>query len=331
MKTNFVLFGLIVLSLYNFIGCNRSDSTKNKPSTSRPDLRNEEYIQVSVLGSLEYFYDHKMGLEMAGKYLGVKTRYLSPPDYDMNAMITALEQAIVMRPAGILVVGFEESLNPLVNKAVDAGIPVVTLDSDLPNSKRLAFVGTGNLRAGFTGGQRLGELIGGKGKVAIMTLPGQPNLEERVQGYRNALRQWKDVEVVRIVDTRSDPVISAQAASAVLQKYPDLAGIGCVEAAGGIGAATAVREAGKINKIKIVAMDRTNDVLQAIKDGIIHATVAQQTALMPFYGVQILYNYHHASLPISSDNEKAGIPGVPPTIDTGVMLVDKNNCEYFFR
>ena len=324
-----ILFSIALV--FPFCECQNSGPPENASSPVSKIPLNEEYIEVSALGALEYFYDHQMGLEMAEKYLGVKTRYLSPPDYDINAMITFFEQAIAMRPAGILVVGFEESLTPLVNKAVESGIPVVTLDSDLPDSKRLSFVGTGNHKAGFIGGQKLGEIIGGKGQVALITLPGQPNLEERMQGYRDALSRWDAIEVVQVVDCRSDPIIAAQAAAAVLQKYPDLAGFGCVETVGGVGAATAVREARKIGQLKIVAMDRTNDVLQGIKDGIISATVVQQTALMPFYGVQMLYNYHHSPLPISTDNEKAGLAGIPSFIDTGVILVTKENCDYYIR
>jgi len=58
------------------------------------------YIEVSALGSLDYFYDHKLGMELAGKYLGVKTEYVGPADFDMAAMITAFEQAIAKNPRG---------------------------------------------------------------------------------------------------------------------------------------------------------------------------------------------------------------------------------------
>ncbi|HHV42196.1 MAG TPA: sugar ABC transporter substrate-binding protein, partial [Clostridiaceae bacterium] len=217
-------------------------------------LEDQLYIQVSALGSIDYFYDHKLGMEMAGKCLGVRTEYVGPADYDMAAMITALEQAIAKKPQGIVVVGFEPSLDAIVDKAVDAGIPVVTVDADLPGSKRLAFVGTGNHQAGYEGGLRLADLVGGKGKVALMTKPGQSNLEERIQGYKDALANYPDIEIVQIADTQSDPNVAAQAAATLLMKFPDLAGIACVEAAGGSGAATAVREAGMTGKVKIISM-----------------------------------------------------------------------------
>jgi len=290
------------------------------------------YVEVSALGNLDYFYDHKLGLKMAGEFLGVQTEYIGPAEYDMTAMVTAFEQ-VLAKPnlKGVLVVGFEDVLVPTIDKAVGRGIPVVTLDADLPTSQRIAFVGTGNFQAGHQGGRKLAELIGGRGKVALMTKSGQSNLEERIRGYRSALSDFEGIEIVQVVDTKSDSGIAAQVASAVLDRHPDLAGLACVEAAGGVGAAAAVRERGLVGQVKIVAMDRGNDILGLIGEGVIDATVAQQTALMPFYGTQILYNLQNATVPIAEDNEKAGVLGVPPVIDTGVIIVDKTNYRFFVR
>ena len=290
------------------------------------------YVEVSALGNLDYFYDHKLGMKLASDALGVRTDYVGPAEYDIPAMITAFEQAMARKGLkGIVVVGFEPALNPIINKAMEQGIPVVTVDADLPDSKRVAFVGTGNFKAGQEGGTKLAELIGGKGKIALMTKVGQSNLEERIQGYKDALAKYPGIQIVQIVDTQSDAVIAAQVATAVLRKNPDLAGIGCVEAAGGMGAATAVNEAGLAGKVKIVSMDRGNDVLEQIGKGVISASVAQRTALMPFYAVQILCSIANQNIPITSDNTKAGISTVPSYVDTGVIIVDKSNYKFFLR
>jgi len=309
-------------------GCGRKKTARvGENAGKRADL----YIEVSALGHLDYFDDHKLGMKLVGEALGVETDYRGPSDYNMEEMRLSLEWAILRKPGGLVVVGFEESLTPIVNKAVDAGIPVVTVDSDLPNSKRIAFVGTGNHRAGYTGGLKMAELLNGEGKVALMTKVGQPNLEERIKGYKDALAKFPKMRIVREIDTGSDPIRAAQAAATLIQKYPDLAGIGCVEAAGGAGAATAVREAGKVGRIKIVAMDRGSGVLHYIEEGVITASIAQQTALMPYYAVLILHTLNHTDIPITSANEKAGVSGCPAVIDTGVIIVDKSNYKYFVR
>jgi len=298
----------------------------------RPISYDELYVEVSALGNLDYFYDHKLGMKLAGELLGVRTEYVGPADYDIRAMITAFEQTLAKKGLkGVVVVGFEEALIPIINKAVGLGIPVVTVDADLAASKRVAFVGTGNFQAGYEGGRKLASLIGYKGKVALMTKIGQSNLDERIRGYESALGKYKNVEIVQTVDTQSDSIVAAQVAAAVLQNNPDLAGLGCVEASGGVGAATAVREAKLAGKVKIVSMDRGNDVLGLIKDGLISATIAQQTALMPLYAVEILHMLNNHKIPITTDNAAAGISGVPSFVDTGVVVVDESNYRYFLR
>jgi ribose transport system substrate-binding protein len=317
----------VVLFAAAFAGCDRPAAPAAKSGGKRPDL----YIEVSALGNLEYFYDHKLGMKKAGELFGVQTEYVGPSDLDIQAMVAAMDLAIDRKPAGLVVVGFEDALVPGVNKAVAAGIPVVTVDADLPRSKRIAFVGTGNYNAGYQGGLKLAELVGGKGKVALMTKTGQSNLEERIRGYKEALARHPGISVVDVLNTESNPATAAQVASLVLQRHPDLAGLACVEAAGGAGAATAVREAGRVGKVKIVAMDRDNSVLKYIEQDVVQATVAQQTALMPIYAVAILYQLNHADVPITSDNAAAKIPGVPNVVDTGVLIVDKSNSKYFMR
>lgn len=333
-----VLAGVMVLGI---TACGEQKGTADVKGTeaentgdeaeSAQEQSDELYIEVAALGSDPYFYDHKMGMEEAGKELGVRTEYVGPAELDMNAMVAAFEQAIAKKPNGILVIGFDPQLEPAIQKATDAGIPVVTLDADLPESSRIAFVGTGNVTAGKMGGEKLAELIEEKGKVALVYNPGQSNLEERAAGYREALETYDDIEIVEIVDSKQDSVITAQNVATILQKYPDLAGIACLDAASGSGAVTAVREAGQAGKVKVVTMDRGSEVLDAIEEGIVSASVAQQTALMPYYGTQILMNLNRSKVQITTDNEAAGVLGVPAVVDTGVIIVDENNYEYFKR
>lgn len=331
---NFLVVLLALAMAFSMAACGGAEpqqaveSTDVSDSTDRSD---ELYIQVSALSGLSYFYDHAMGCEMAGKELGVRTEYVGPADLDMNAMVAAFEQAIAKKPNGIVVVGFNPQLEPSIKKAMDAGIPVVTVDADLPNSERIAFVGTGNVTAGKAGGQKLADELGGKGKVILLYNPGQSNLEERALGYREVLANYPGIEIVEVVDTRQDSIIAAQNVATILQKYPDLAGIACIDGSAGSGAATAVREAGLAGKVKIIAMDRDAEIIDYIESGIISASVAQQTALMPYYAIQLLMNLNASKVEITSDNAKAGVLGVPAIIDTGAVIIDKTNAQYFKR
>ena len=295
------------------------------------DKSDQLYIEVACNSNLSYFYDHMLGCETAGKELGVRTEYVGPAEYDIDGMIAAFETAIAKQPNGIVVIGFEDTLGPVIDKATEAGIPVITVDGDVNDCSRICFVGTGNYNAGFTGGNYLAEAIGGKGQVALMTKPGQANLEERIQGYQDALAAYPDIEIVQIADTQSDSVVAASAAASLLQMYPDLAGIACVEAAGGTGAATAVREAGRAGEVKIISMDRDEDVLSAIEEGTITASIAQQSALMSYLAINLLYNLNNSNLEVTTDNDAAGVSGIPNTVDTGVLVIDSTNYQYYRR
>jgi ribose transport system substrate-binding protein len=293
---------------------------------------NETYVEVLALINLPYFIDHRLGLEFAGEELGVQTKFVGPVDYDMTAMINTFEQVIAEKPAGILVVGFDPALKPSIDKAIDAGIPVVTLDAEVYGSKRYTFLGTGNYNAGRSGAKILAEAIGDQGKVALLTKVGQSNLEERIQGYKDEFAEnFPGIEVVQIVDTQSDSAKAADGLKAVLQRIPDLAGVGCVEAAGGVGAATAVKELDLVGKVQIVSMDRDDGTLKFIEDGVIYASVAQKTALMSYLGTKLLYYYNHAPVPVVPDNVAAGIIPLPESVDTGTIIITKDNANFFYH
>lgn len=331
-----VLLILIIVTVFVFIGCGnnaeeQTGTTTESAEEERADLSDELYIGVYCLGDLEYFYDHKIGLAAAGEMMGVQTKYVGPPDYDINAMISAFEAAIAQQPAGIITFGAENSLLPVINKAIDAGIPVVTVDGDVPNSKRVSFVGTGNYNAGYLGGTKLGEALNGKGKVAILTEPGVDLHRNRLQGYEDALAQFPDIEIVQIGDTKADPVHTLNVINAIIQKNPDLDGVGCTDAVGGAATATALEEAGLAGDVTVISMDRDRQVLEKISKGIITGTIVQKSAMMPFLALQIIYNMHHADVEITTNNEAADITLAPNYIDTGVKYVDESTAQYYIR
>ena len=298
---------------------------------TQPDPE-ETYVEVCALINLPYFIDHQLGMYFAGEELGVKTKFVGPVEYDMTAMVNTIEQVIAEKPAGILVVGFDQALKPAIDKAIEAGIPVVTLDGEVYGSNRLTFLGTGNVNAGHVGAQILAESIGGKGKVALITKSGQGNLEERIQGYKDEFAaNYPDIEIVQIINDDSDSAKAADGLKAVIQRTPDLAGVGCVEAAGGVGAATASNELGLQDQLKIVSMDRDDGTLKFIEDGVIYASIAQQSALMTYLGTKELYYLKHAPVPVVPDNEAAGIVPVPESVDTGVIVINKDNAKYFYH
>jgi ribose transport system substrate-binding protein len=288
------------------------------------------YVEVSALNSLEYFYDHKEGMRLVGEDLGVRTEYTGPADYDMNAVAAAIEQAIVKKAAGIVLVGWEESLNGAIKKATDAGIPVVTCDADLPTSARVAFVGTSNYSAGQELARWWVKKLNGKGKIALLGMPTLSNIRDRIEGMKNVFAT-SQIQIVEIGDSKTDSIGAATTATALLQKYPDLAGMIGVDSHSGAGIGTAIRESGKAGKIIATGWDRDNSLLELIDKGYVQGTVVQKTALMPYYSVLILWQMKNSKVALTADDKAAKINTIPGFIDTGIMIVEKDKANSFIR
>jgi ribose transport system substrate-binding protein len=314
---------LAVLIMLSVLAVSASAQAKGRYS-------DQLYVEVSALNSLEYFYDHKEGMRIVGEDLGVKTEYTGPADYDMNAVAAAVDQAIAKKAAGIVIVGWEESLNGAIKKATDAGIPVVTCDADLPTSARVAFVGTSNYSAGQDLAKWWIKKLNGKGKIALVGMPTLSNIRDRIEGMK-AVFATSQIQIVTIGDSKTDAVGSAATATAILQKYPDLNGMIGVDSHSGLGIGTAVREAGKAGKIIVTGWDRDNSLLELIDKGIVQGTVVQRTALMPYYSVLILWQMYNSKVALTTNDKAAKINTIPGFVDTGIMIVEKEQAKNFIR
>ena len=335
MKRKVILTLMVVILLAIALplsGC-QTDTAPSEGGTSAQteDRSEDEYIYVSAMGNLEFFNAHKYGWQWAGDNLGVKASYVGPAEYDMNAMVAAFDQAIARNPKGIGVFAVEPILEPSIDKAVDAGIPVVTILGDLPNTKRLAFVGSYQYDLGYVGGLKLAEALGGEGKVAILSIPGVGMFDDRENGYRAAFEDYPGIEVVQVGDTKADTVTSVNTAKDIMQRFPDLAAFAATDSTGGIGAATAVEELDRVGEVKIVSMDRNSDVLEKIREGVVTGTVAQNDAAMAYWALLTLYTYNYNQAPLTSDNTAAGVNPGPSLVYMAVNYVDASNLDYFLE
>jgi len=318
-----ITLGLVLLTALALVGL---------PEAQAADARyaDQLYVEVSALNSLEYFFDHKEGMRQVGKDLGVKTEYTGPSDYDMNAVSAAIDQAVAKGAAGIVVVGWEESLNGSINQAIASGVPVVTVDADLPTSNRLAFVGTSNFSAGVELGNWISGKLGKKGQVALLGMPTLSNIRDRIEGIKSVFAA-NDIKIVQIGDSKTDAVGSAETAASILLKYPDLDALIGVDSHSGLGIGMAIKEANKVGKILATGFDRDNSLLEMIAEGVVSGTVVQRTALMPYYAVLILWQLHNSPVALTKDDKAAKIMNIPGFVDTGVMIVEKEQAKQFMR
>lgn len=288
-----------------------------------------EYVFLSVVTQVPFWVDHRAALDDAAAALGVKTRFTGPLDFDTAGQARQLDELIARRPAGIMIFpGDAAAMAPGIDRAVEAGIPVACLTGDVPNSRRSTFFGINGFNAGRMGGEMLAKAIGGKGKVILGTFPA-PSVLERVEGYKAIFAEkYPEIEVVDVVNDKADPSYAPTAYLQAIQANPDIVGIGGTDGDSGKGAAIAVNEAGR-NDIKIVAMDRNDDMLPYIEDGTIHGAVAQKSYIEAFLAVHMLHWQNTDGIKVVPDWRAAGINPLPETVDTGVMPITAENVGQF--
>jgi ribose transport system substrate-binding protein len=323
---NVILFVCIILIV---IFQPWGSTEKHQSIDSKIIQSNEEYVFIGVSVGTPYWVDARLGLEDKGRALGVKTDFRGPSGNDPTQQVKEFEQVLARKPAGILIAPASDALVPNINRAIDEGIPVICIDTDEKNSKRYTYIGTDNYNAGRQNGELLAKIIGGKGEVALLTIPGQSNLETRVKGCKDALEKYPDIKIVKIGNDMGFSSEAQKVARSILQAYPNLVGFGCVDAEGGEGCAITVQEAGKIGKIKIVAMDRNEATLDFIEQGIIQASIAQRTYTMAYIGLQLLYDLKHNNIKLVNNWMESKIIPLPETIDTGTLIIDKSNVKSF--
>jgi ribose transport system substrate-binding protein len=296
-----------------------------------PGRLDQHYVMISAVTGGPYWIDSKLGLADKAKELGVSAVFTGPPTVDVNAQIESVNRAIAQKVDGIIMCAVADSVAPAIDEAIAAGIPVVCADADAPSSKRYSFIGTGNYNAGYRGGEQLAKLLGGRGEVALMYIPGWDNLIQRIQGYKDALAKYPDIKIVKIGNDKGSQTEAEKECRAILQAFPNLAGFGCVAAIGGQGAAVAVKQAGKKGKVKIVAMDRDEATLQFIQEGVIDASIAQRTYMMTYLALQMLYDLRNNRIKFTDDWRKVGVNPLPPVVDTGTFVINKENVDSFRR
>lgn len=279
-----------------------------------------------------YWREVELGMRAAEKkFKGCQVRWFVPPKEDVRAQISTFE-SFIAQGVDAIVIGPSNpaAIKGVVKKALNAGIPVITFDTDAPDSDRLLYVGTDNYKAGYEAGKVMVKVLKGKGKVAICTGSLTAlNSVQRMEGFKAALRGTQ-IQVVGVYNDGEDKAKALANAQAALQRYPDLAGFYGVYAFNGPACAQAVKMAGKANKVKIVCFDTTAEHMQLIKQGLITATVGQRPFMMGYKSTEILYRMVTEGVDkVLRDLKMNKLPPKKRHLDTGIDIVTKANLEAY--
>jgi len=306
-------------ALASFTGCGGSQHSAD-----------ERYYLVSPLTKVEYWQEAASGVAQASKQLGVVAEAVGTDTYDVKGEQEQFHALLSKKPSGIVVSAADPaSLKDDIDAAIAQGIPVITMDSDAPNSKRLFFVGTDNYKAGLMGGRLVANRLDGKGNVVIFTFPEQPNLKERLQGYRDIFAEHPGIHITEVVDAKGDPgVIFDRTMQAVDKKEPVDAFVCLVSIAAPEVADVLTRKSvtGKL----VMGMDADQRTIEGIRNGVITATLGQKPFTMAFLSIKMLDDlHHHPPASLVGDFSRDSFSPLPTFVDTGVTLIDKSNVAAF--
>jgi ribose transport system substrate-binding protein len=314
-----VALGVLALGVVFSIGCGARHSDK------------EVYYLISANAALPYWQTAAAGFKQAAAQYKVTAKVVGPEGYDAQAELAELQKATAAKPAGILISVADVSvLQPGIDAAVAAGIPVITMDSDAAGSRRLYFIGTNNLEAGQLGGKRIIQKLGGKGNVVFFTISGQANTEERLKGFKDVFSSRPEMSIADVVDIKGD----ARDAFDKTQQFLSLTGpkkidaFVCLDSASGKLVSDAIKRAG--GGRELVAWDVNQDTLDGIKAGTIDATVAQKPYTMGYVGLKALDEvFHNPPRQFGKDYSADSFAPYPVFVDTGASLVDQSNVDLY--
>ena len=265
--------GLLLLA-----GCHYMDDSNPE------DTRTITITMVAKSEANPVFLSARLGAEAAAKDLSEKYSKIdvaidwrTPATEDASGQAGLILAAVDAGADAILVsCSNDEILELAINQAVDRGVPVMTFDSDAPDSRRFAFYGANDIELGEDVMEQLAELMGNKGKVAILAGNAAAlNLQMRVLGVKNAASSYPGIQIVGVFN---HPETAEQAAAEVLRvnaAHPDISGWAMI----GGWALFSEELIDKIDpqKMKIVAVDALPAQLPYVEKGIVPVLLGQPT------------------------------------------------------
>lgn len=258
------------------------------------------------------------GVRAAEKDLGVEVLWNgAASETDYGRQIQIVDSMISRHVDAIGVAATERKiLTKSLDRAAAAKIPVLIFDSGVEGDNYLSFLSTNNYEGGVLGARELGRLLSGKGKVALMAhQPGSASTGERELGFEETLaKEFPGMSIVARQFSMSDRAKGRAAAENMLTAHADLGGIFCSAEPGSMGTALAIKSRGLSGKVKLIAFDSSEPIIDDLKGGTIAAMVVQDPFHMGYDTVRTLVDYLNGTVP-------------PKRIDLAPRLIRKEDLD----
>lgn len=243
---------------------------------------NDEKYTFAIVYSIavEFFDTVTRGAqdEIAASGRNIELIVKAPDKGDINQQIEIMENLINMKVDGIAIGPSDsDALTPYIDKAMDSGIPVVAFDTDAPESKRLAYIGTDNYEAGRLLGEEVAKVDENAKVICTISVPTQLGLQQRVQGAQDVWAEsYPNIELIDMRSSGGDPAVTLSNIEDMVKAYPDFNVLIGIDAQGGPAAVTVWKALGLTEEGKYaVVFDDLPDVVQGIRDGQITTAISQ--------------------------------------------------------
>ena len=288
--------------------------------TFAQDVKPREDIRIVVVthgsASDPFWSVASNGVNQAAEDMGIQVEYRAPETFDMPRMAQLIDAAVASQPDGLVVsIPDADALGDSIRAAVDAGIPVMSMNSGSDSFKDLGVlrhIGQTEYEAGLGAGERMAE-AGVTSGVCVNHEVGNVGLDQRCDGFQDGLGEGATVNVLSV---STDPTEVRNAVSAAFTQNPDVGGVLAVGPVGGEPTIESLREGGQLGNVQVGIFDLSPTILQALVDNEINFAIDQQQYLQGYLPIVFLTSYI-----------QYGLLPADPVILTGPGFVTPENAE----
>jgi ribose transport system substrate-binding protein len=307
-----------IAGLASVVGaCGSDNSSSGGGGSSSSSSGNKAYKLTLVAGVKgdEFYITMNCGAQEAAKAAGATLDFQGPDQFDAAQQTPIVNAVQAKKPDAVLIAPTDtQALYAPIKALSDNGSKVVLVDTTLDKpDMAVSQIASDNLAGGKQAAKTLLELTGSKGKYLVINVkPGISTTDARGKGFEEGLKGVSGVEYLGQQYNNDDPAKASSIVTSTLAKHPDLAGIFATNLFGAEGAASGLRQAGKLGKIKIVGFDAGPKQVEDLKQGTVQALIAQQPAEIGKQGVE------QAIAALKGEATK-------PKIGTGFSVITKDN------
>ncbi|WP_130858885.1 sugar-binding protein [Gracilibacillus phocaeensis] len=278
----------ISLSIYSFIQAQQADQEITEKSATTEQMPAYHFVLIGEEMDHDYWKLVGEGAQDTEEKYDVAIEYNGPRRSNPDEQLKLLDMAIKSKVDGIIVQALNDDFLPVIDKAVEQGIPVITIDTDAPESRRSAYIGTDNYQAGRQAGEQLLNDLSPDEKVGIITGSFTNDHHKlRVEGFRDVVEE-EGVDIVAIEESNISRTTAEGKAYSMLRDHPEITALYGTSALDGIGMVAAIESLDIQDDLYVMAFDTLEENLQLLAQEKIDVLVQQQFYNIGYTSVELM-------------------------------------------